>query len=203
MHRTHRRNELKRFISPDQFRPWPKTTALPIPGHQNIIVRSEAREMVYWAPTKKSKRPILAGGGLEEFELTVNGGFLFHRAEHGMWFYDKSKDQKTVRISDETFTSLDKPAPMSPEMMAIHRLQKRNEMAREQQMRQIERLHDELRSQRLVEDNGVVETPETPQTPADTTEPKRRDGSPEAYSGDQEQWGNVTPDPDPDQDGDG
>lgn len=47
------------------------------------------------------------------------------------WIRFSAIDQTVERMSDEIFTSLDRPAPMSPEMRAVHELMRRNEIERE------------------------------------------------------------------------
>ncbi|AXL15499.1 hypothetical protein [Microviridae sp.] len=55
--------------------------------------------------------------------------FISHRPIQGL----------SERVSLEKFTTLDRPSPLSPEMAAIHRLARKNELEREAQRNEMER----------------------------------------------------------------
>lgn len=68
-----------------------------------------------------------------------------------IWFKTPSIDQTNVRATDDIFTTLDRPAPLSPEMLAIERLMRRNAIERENDRAAIERLNRRLERARKTE----------------------------------------------------
>jgi len=62
--------------------------------------------------------------------------------ESSVWIRFPEIDQTALKTTDQTFTTLDRPEPLSPEMLAIQRLMRRNELDREEQRRDMERIID-------------------------------------------------------------
>jgi len=79
--------------------------------------------------------------------------FIKVLTEGEFWWLSRSVDQTQPKTDDRKFTSLDRPAPLSPEMRAIHELEKRNEIAREAMISNMERTINE-RLQRLHASEG-------------------------------------------------
>lgn len=97
----------------------------------------------------------LAGYGSEPFEMELQAGFFEVLSPGPVYLATDAKEQPAYLASDEVFTTLDRPAPMSPEMQAIMRLQKMNERDRERTRAQIERLQDENAELREFQPGGA------------------------------------------------
>lgn len=75
---------------------------------------------------------------------------LFAQVAKGECFVvDPARVQSAEKTSEEVFTSLDRPAPMSPEMLRIHQLQRKNEIERERMRAEMEkRINDAIATSR-------------------------------------------------------
>ncbi|AXL15630.1 hypothetical protein [Microviridae sp.] len=60
------------------------------------------------------------------------------------WIKDRAITQTMASTSTEVFTTLDRPAPLSPEMAAIQRMQRKNELVRERDREEMEMRYAEL-----------------------------------------------------------
>jgi len=79
------------------------------------------------------------------FTVLTNGDFY--------WLNPAVDQSYSKQYPDVKFTSLDRPSPMSPEMRAIHEMQRRNELERDRFREQVEREAHE-RIERLRADIG-------------------------------------------------
>ena len=57
--------------------------------------------------------------------------------------YPRAVTQTQEKSSERVFTTLDRPAPMSPEMLAIYHMQRKNELEREWQRKEFEKRYEE------------------------------------------------------------
>lgn len=104
-----------------------------------LFVRSESIAFVYWWPlTDGPDNEILVGYGTDPFEIDITPGFFRVACDARCWISPGRVEQTIYRTTDEVFTSLDRPAPLSPEMMAISRLMRQNEIERERMRIRIE-----------------------------------------------------------------
>ena len=131
----------------NQWAEWPRGDTVEVQGGQSVALRSETKALIY-VETESGR--ILAAICESETELTITEDGVFSYDSDGVVYVKpKAKQQVRQASSDEKFTTLDRPAPMSPEMLAIQRLMKKNELEREKQrerMDAIERRHAAERS---------------------------------------------------------
>lgn len=95
-----------------------------------------------------------------EVRALITKPFVSIQTEGDFWWFDKAIVQTVQRPSDEVYTSLDRPAPLSPEMLAIERMTRKNEIERENMRAEFERRLEHVgrpRTTRQRKDN-LVET---------------------------------------------
>ncbi len=109
-----------------------KTYATP---KRRLFVRSTSDCHVWWTKGK-GKKPVLAGKGTV-FEVEMAKGFFSIVSEGEVYVSDNLINQQMLKVHDEVFTSLDRPSPMSPEMLAIARMERQNELQREEYTRRL------------------------------------------------------------------
>lgn len=125
------------------------------PTFLSKVCEDEETPVVYLPPNEEVE---ISVDITEEVELVASEGVFFYRFS--------ARDQTRYRTSDEKFTSLDRPAPLSPEMLAIERLMRRNSIEREKDRANIERLQNQLASRRAEGGEG-----ETRATASEVREP--------------------------------
>lgn len=134
-----------------------------------LTFRTEGPTFVYWT-SKDTEEEILVGYGTEPFEIEMPPGDFIVKSETRVWIGQSAVQQFTESTSDDIFTTLDRPAPMSPEMMAISRMIRRNEIERETMREMVEdaqRTFAELqRNEARGTDSVVLEENTTEQTTA-------------------------------------
>lgn len=114
-----------------------------------LVFRQEAPSYVYWKGSDDEE--ILVGYGLAPFEVEMPAGHFTVASTDRVWISHMGVSQLTVATSDEVFTTLDRPAPLSPEMAAIQRLIRQNSIEREEireRMMDVQRANAELRNKR-------------------------------------------------------
>ena len=159
-----------------------------------IYIRSESRCFVYW--WRDGETEVLAGYGDTPFEIEMLPGSFRVACEQRAFIKSGSVQQASFKATDEVFTSLDRPSPLSPEMLAIQRMSRANEIERERLRTRIERAEQanaELREQQLrgsdslvleqhpepeehrdsEDDTGSGEEPETPENEGTETAAKK------------------------------
>lgn len=110
---------------------------------RRLRVMSEKEARVYCASQPDEGDDRLVKIGIGEFEVKLpRGAFVRFESEGRVWIKLTARAQDREKASNEVFTSLDRPAPMSPEMQMMMRFQRQNEIARQQMY---ERLEDALR----------------------------------------------------------
>lgn len=125
--------------------------------------------------TQEDDQSILAGQGQGELELRIKiSGVVEFVTKGRVWHFASVAAQTTKATSDEIFTTLDRPSPLSPEMAAIQRMMKQNEISRDhdrEMMRQM--INASQRSNvRTNDKNDVVEDP-AEETKSLRTKPER------------------------------
>lgn len=140
--------------------------------------RSETNCHVYWLPPGEDpEENILVGYGVDPFEVDMPRGHWQVVSNNDVFVGQSNIDQSTYATSDEVFTTLDRPAPMSPEMTAIARMVRANELEREK-MREtilnVQQTNAELRSEqsRRTDKLALGENP----TPENKNKPDDRAG---------------------------
>jgi len=155
---------MKRFTANGPFDLWKDKEKCYFEGTQNITLRAEEMARIYSSATKTFKNEVLVAMGEGEFDLKVRANRYYRfQSEGRVWLGIEIRDQ-TVEQSEETFTTLDRPSALSPEMRAIHELTKRNELERELDRQKMERSFNE-RMQLLANQSGTA-----PHTPAASKE---------------------------------
>lgn len=120
-----------------------------------MAVRSEGPAYVY-AQIGESEE-ILLGYGSEPFEIQMYPCFFRVACEGDVWIAPNNIEQSMFKVSDEVFTTLDRPAPLSPEMLAIQRMIRHNELERERMYDLIQRQNAvSERNEDRTEDHGDV-----------------------------------------------
>ena len=140
-----------------------------------VAVRSETTSYLYFWETDP-KEEILAGYGDEPFDVELTPGYFRIACDNRAWIAPQQVNQLQERSTDEVFTTLDRPSPLSPEMLAIQRMMRANEIEREKMRERIEnaeRKNAELHAEQLGRQDNVVLEPypeeeETPPQPDDT-----------------------------------
>ena len=121
----------------------PSGDVLQLTSKQRLTVRCENFALVYGSDNPKFKDETMLGGGSIQFEIMAGPGFVRFETEGRIWIDNNCADQLITKTTEEVFTSLDRPSPLTPEMAAIHRMMRQNEIAREHDRAQMmKELHD-------------------------------------------------------------
>lgn len=146
-------------------------------------VRSEVRALVYASDTEDFKVEHLVSrcdGQLRVRHRAGDPPYIRIASTGRVWIRFTAIDQTVFTMSDEIFTSLDRPAPLSPEMRAVHEMMRRNEIERERfRSEMFERLENVGKSGSS--HNAVLETEE--KSDLSGTEAKPQEGAERSGSG--------------------
>lgn len=112
---------------------WDQKEVLPFEGSISIHVRTESRCVV----KTTDGLPLAVGDGEQYITISGDGEIQFD-CENTVWLRPSSRVQDRVQASTEVFTSYDRPAPLTPEMAAIQRMMRRNEMDRQRDREEME-----------------------------------------------------------------
>jgi len=105
-------------------------------GHARLyLVPEDAAEIFVGAVNCGETRIEVQGKAPLRFSIITDDETL-------VWIRFPEIDQTALKTTDQTFTTLDRPEPLSAEMLAIQRLMRRNELDREEQRRDMERIID-------------------------------------------------------------
>lgn len=138
-----------------------------------MAVRSELPAYVYLQGEEGEET--LIGYGSEPFEVQMQPGYFRVASEGDVWIAPNNIDQEMFKVSNEIFTTLDRPAPLSPEMLAIQRMIRQNELDRERMYERVEtalRRKDALRDRDTARGEDLSPVAGDPET-AVSDEPKR------------------------------
>jgi len=120
--------------SPQDWVQWDDKEVLPYEGGISFHIRTENPCVV------KNEFGLILGFGTGQQEIAVTGkGEITFKCKGDIWLRPSSRVQERLQASAEIFTSLDRPSPMSPEMQAIHRMMRRNEIERERDRQEMEK----------------------------------------------------------------
>lgn len=160
------------------FEAWDKRRKVQTEGPQRVTLRAEERTSVYLSRSKDFSDEILCALGEGELNIETRAGdYLRVKSDGRVWIAVGSKNQFREQ-SDESFTTLDRPAPISPEMAAIMQMMKRNERERQNDRTEIQRLmrqRDAVRQKQPLYGGGNDET--APQDTSQETDSVREDTS--------------------------
>lgn len=122
-----------------KFEQWKPSDAIPFEGQIAVIARADQLCKVY-AVDGNGVALLVAHFVGEEKITVVDPEFrqLEAKCKGNVWVRDLAVRQTTERDTDVVFTTLDRPAKLSPEMQAIQRLARQNEINRERDLRAME-----------------------------------------------------------------
>ena len=185
--------------SPQDWVQWDEKEVLPYEGGISFHIRTENPCVV------KNEYGLILGFGTGQQEIAVTGtGEITFKCKGDIWLRPSSRVQERLQASPEIFTSLDRPSPLSPEMQAIHRMMRRNEIEREKDRQEMEKRF----AYRSREDAGPKPKEDAPKAPAKKKAKIRGDSGDGGVgaedeeleaSGDAAAPGDVGSDPGPDQ----
>lgn len=116
---------------------------------------------------------VLIGQGQGELELVADlEGTVEIVTKGRVWAFEAARQQFRPKTSDHIFTSLDRPSPLSPEMYAIQRMMRLNEINREKDRVMMRQMMDE----RDAKSRDVIDTDDSEPSPDGKTAPKKTDG---------------------------
>jgi len=120
--------------SPSDWLCWDQSEPLPFKGGVSFTVRTTKP----LSCTNEDGLPLAFGNGEQEISVTGDGEITF-KCPSVVWLRPSTRVQERLQRSTEVFTSLDRPAPMSPEMIAIQRMMRKNEIDRERDRQEMEK----------------------------------------------------------------
>jgi len=120
--------------SPQDWVQWDEKEVLPFEGGISFHLRTATPCLV------TNEFGLILGYDLGQQEILVTGkGEVRFQCETEIWLRPSSRVQERIQASTEIFTSLDRPSPLTPEMQAIHRMMRRNEIERERDRQEMEK----------------------------------------------------------------
>ena len=129
-------------------------------GQNTLTFRSERMLRIYASKHRDFADEVLIG--LAEGEQIVDAPprqYIRFESEGRIWMQQTRREQ-TFEGTDETYATLDRPAPLSPEMQMIQRMMMKNQRERDADRRAIE----ELRRERV--SNGIAENADPAPAPS-------------------------------------
>ena len=139
---------MKRMLTNGEWSLWKDNKNLQLTGMCKIMLRSEQPIHVYGSEQKNFKTEILLGyadNGEIEVMWDRKNAFVRVQSEGRVWFKTFEAAHPVERTSETVYTSLERPSNLSPEMQAIMRMVRKNEIEREQQREQNARIQEDLR----------------------------------------------------------
>lgn len=144
-------------------------------GQGRVYMRASEPCTVYEADNPEGENATLVAMFEGETRVSINQPFVQVLTEGDVWWFDPSVNQTANKSTDVVYTTLDRPAALSPEMLAIQQLVRKNEIEREQMRHDMERLIDD-RSNRLPTAKGKHRPSKGDKSAANADEtPKVRD----------------------------
>jgi len=139
-------------------------TGFQIDGAFRVVFRAEGETRLYTQKEEDGEDTFLCSftGDCEVLIDRPHTVLLQVVSETRVWVSGFSKHKTSFKVSDRVFTSLDRPPPMSPEMRAVHEIQRRNEIERQKMWEQMERKVDAIRTRSQPERQAATPAPETP-----------------------------------------
>jgi len=136
-----------------------------------VTVRATERCEIYESNDPEGEDKHLVALFEGETRINLRGPYFTVLTKGHFYWLNAAVDQSySKQYPDVKFTSFDRPSPLSPEMRAIHEMQRRNELERERFREQVEREANE-RIERLRADIGKDRV-SAPKDKAQTQTPK-------------------------------
>jgi len=138
---------MNRFVTKKGWALFQRGSFLPMYGRRSLTVRVNKHTEIYLhSPEDEPESHILVGIGVGEIELDiVPDGELAFRTDGDVYILEPEQHQERRQTSDTIYTSLDRPPPLSPEMAAIQRMMRQNELERERDRQMMMELQDDRR----------------------------------------------------------
>lgn len=119
--------------SPQDWVQWDQNEVLPFEGGISFHVRTSTPCLVL------NEFDLILGYNTGEQEIAVTGkGEVKFECKTDIWIKPNSRVQERLQASPEIFTTLDRPATLSPEMQAISRMMRKNEIERMRDRQEME-----------------------------------------------------------------
>jgi len=127
------------------YSPLTKKEYVQLEDSGTVLLSSDRRARVFVSQADDFSDEVCASVFEGQLELSVRFGPARLRIEGAgkVWVKLMATQQAVYRMRDDVFTTLDRPAPVSPEMAAVQRMMRRNELDREQQLAEMRRLRDD------------------------------------------------------------
>jgi len=138
-----------------------------------VTMRASEQTSVYEADDETGEGATLVALFTGEVRVTITKPCLQVLTEGEFYWYDPAVDQTARKTSDLVFTTLDRPSPLSPEMLAIQQLMRRNEIERDHTRAEMERLIYETRHQPAAPDGGTAHNRKAKKGNATRDDPER------------------------------
>ncbi|AXL15626.1 hypothetical protein [Microviridae sp.] len=119
--------------------PW-RSDDISAAGLGRVLVRASAPCTLYEADTADGENSILLAAFTGERRVRLTKPFVNVQCEGDVVWFDPAQNQSTTASSEIVYTTLDRPAALSPEMLAIQQLVRRNDLEREQMREDMKRL---------------------------------------------------------------
>jgi len=167
---------------PDQWILWDTKEPLPYSGGVSFSIRTV--QPIFC--TDEMGLPLAFGTGEQEVHVSGDGVIHFE-CESEIWLRPSSRVQKRLQMSSVIFTTTDRPAPLTPEMAAIHRMMRKNEIDRQ-------RDRDDMEKRLAYREKRAVEkTTETTASEVSAPAPKTVRKKPVRSGSDTEKQGKPEP----------
>jgi len=121
-------------LNPSDWLIWDEIEVLPYNGGTSFHVRTIDDLLI----TTENEFPVHQGKGEAAIDISGDGALKFF-CEGTIWLKPTSRVQERIEQSEAVFTSMDRPAPLSPEMLAISRMMRKNEIERANERAEMER----------------------------------------------------------------
>ena len=108
-----------------------------------VQFRASERAAIYEADNEDGDGEQLVAVFDGDIRVRITKPFLKVLTDGDVWWIDHTVDQTNQRTSDLVYTSLDRPAPLSPEMLRLEQMIKRNAIDRERIRSELEEIRHE------------------------------------------------------------
>lgn len=165
---------MKRHVTQGEWSLWEPKTELQFFNKLKIMFRSEQPLGIYGCPTSKYKREdeILLGisdNGEIEVLWDCSYGLIRAISDGRVWFKTFQVTHPVERADDTIYTSLERPPSLSPEMQAVMRMVKQNEIEREKQREENRKLQNSIRLQQAAVSKNIGDPSDKADKPAAKT----------------------------------
>ncbi|AXL15622.1 hypothetical protein [Microviridae sp.] len=145
-------------------------------GQGRVTVRASERCTIYEADNPEGENANMVAIFEGETTVRLTQPFVQILTEGDFWWFDRAINQTNKKSTDIVYTSLDRPAALSPEMLAIQQMVRKNDLEREQMRQEMERLvydrNDRLHAAPRKSSGTKEETPTSEPEETETVQPR-------------------------------